>query len=259
MNPEEMRQTLEKFQLICADILEISKTASKNNKSLSGDNFYSKKFHQAIVEISKLELAMDSILALLPLDTADSANFRKAIDTLKSAQTKMSDKNEARRVISLICGAKLPTLIDSLTANPIPLTEQVLPLAVVNGTREYLKQLVVQMNGCYEHQWYDACSVMMRKFVEILIIESYEAKGKEQAIKDKNGDYLLLSDLVDRLIQDSSWNLGREPKRVLPKVKSLGDRSAHKRYYLSTKADVDNILSGFRVLADELLHLANYK
>jgi hypothetical protein len=145
------------------------------------------------------------------------------------------------------------------TADPTPKTERVLPHSVVKTTRGYIEKVVLQANGCYERQWFDACSVMIRKLVEILIIESYEATGKDADIKGSNGDFLMLRDLISRMLKDASWNLSRESKRFLPDIKSLGDRSAHNRRYIATKDDVDKVIPGLRVIADDLLHLANLK
>ena len=40
------------------------------------------------------------------------------------------------------------------------------------------------MNGCYSSEWYDASAVMMRRLVEIAIIEAFEKKGVAHKIKD---------------------------------------------------------------------------
>jgi len=100
---------------------------------------------------------------------------------------------------------------------------------------------------------------MIRKFVEILIIEVYEAQHKASDIKGGNGDFFMLGDLVSSILKETSWNLSRETKRVLPEIKSLGDRSAHNRRYIAKKADVDKVIPGLRVLADDLLHLGKLK
>jgi len=143
--------------------------------------------------------------------------------------------------------------------NPTPKTELVLPHSVVEGTRGYLQTVIQQANGCYEHQWFDACAVMIRKFAEILIIEIYEAHGRAGEIKDRQGDFLMLRDLVSMIIADTAWSLSRETKKVLPVIKSLGDRSAHNRRYLAKQDDVDKVIPGLRVLTDDLLHLTNLK
>src|SRR5262249_45522784 len=134
-----------------------------------------------------------------------------------------------------------------------PATEHVLPFEVVKGTRGYLEQIVNQANGCYEKGWYDACSVMVRKLVEVLIIAVYEKKGEVEAIK-KDGNFLMLSGLTDDILTRAAWNLGRETKAALPQLKSLGDRSAHNRHYMARKADVDKVLPALRVAVEDLLH-----
>jgi hypothetical protein len=136
-----------------------------------------------------------------------------------------------------------------------PATEHVLPLDVVRGTRKYLEQIVNQANGCYEKGFYDPCSVMVRKLIEVLIIAVFEAKGEAAAIK-KDDNFLMLSGLVDAILSRTDWNLGRETKTALPLLKSLGDRSAHNRHYLARKADVERMLPGLRVVVEDLLHHA---
>jgi hypothetical protein len=100
---------------------------------------------------------------------------------------------------------------------------------------------------------------MIRKFIEVIIIEVYEAHGKAAEIKDGGGDFLTLRDLITKILTQTYWSLGRETKKELPNVKSLGDRSAHGRRYLATKQDVDKLIPGLRVVVDDLLHLANLK
>jgi len=69
----------------------------------------------------------------------------------------------------------------------------------------------------------------------------------------------MLRDLVSRILTQTHWNLSRETKRELPNIKSLGDRSAHNRRFIATKPDVDKVIPGLRVIADDLLHLAKLK
>jgi hypothetical protein len=100
---------------------------------------------------------------------------------------------------------------------------------------------------------------MIRKLVEILIIETYEAHKREVEIKDNNGEYFMLGSLVDAVLKATYWNLARESKSTLPKAKALGDRSAHNRRYVATVADVNAVIPGLRVLVDDLLHIAGLK
>lgn len=134
-----------------------------------------------------------------------------------------------------------------------PATEHVLPLDVIKNTRKYFEQIVNQANGCYEKGWFDACSVMVRKLIEVLIIAVFEAKGEAAAIK-KDDNFLMLSGLVDAILARTDWNLGRETKVALPRLKTLGDRSAHNRHYMARKADLDKVLPDLRVAVEDLLY-----
>ena len=159
--------------------------------------------------------------------------------------------------MKMTCETVVLPAVGKLSANPVPETEQVLPLDLVRPTRrKYIERVVVQANGCYERQWYDACSVMMRRLVETLIIEMYEAKGIENGIKNHAGDFMMLSGLIDAVLADQSSNLGRDVKKTLPEIKTLGDWSAHARRYTATKQDLDKVLPGFRRIVEEFLHLA---
>ncbi len=148
------------------------------------------------------------------------------------------------------------------TVDHIPKTESVLPLAVVQDTgRTYLVRIILQANGCYERGWYDACAVMMRRFMETMIIEVYEAHGKAADIKDSSGNFLMLRDLLNKFQNDSTWNLQRDTKRLISEVKALGDSSAHARRFIAIKDDTDKLLQNnrYRVAAEDLLHLAKLK
>jgi len=61
---------------------------------------------------------------------------------------------------------------------------ELFPMEIVEGTRNYIEKLATQANGCYQKGWYDACAVMVRRLIEILIIDSFDAKGKLSDIRE---------------------------------------------------------------------------
>jgi len=138
-------------------------------------------------------------------------------------------------------------------------TEQVIIFALVRDTRGYIERIVHQINGSYHGGWYDACAVMIRRLIETLIIEVFEAHGIANKIKDSRGDFFYLGDLIDRLLNESSWNLGRNAKRSLPKMKDVGDKSAHSRRYIAHRQDIDRLKDDLRTVVQELLYLSNLK
>jgi hypothetical protein len=140
-----------------------------------------------------------------------------------------------------------------------PANEFILPHAMVRGTRGYIERVVNQINGCYEKGWFDGCTVMMRRLVETLIIECFEHNKIDDRIKNASGDFLYLGDLIEKTLQESAWNLGRNTKQGLPRLKNIGDQSAHSRRYNAHREDVDKISGDFRVVCEELLYIAGLK
>jgi len=137
--------------------------------------------------------------------------------------------------------------------------EFILPFAMVRGTRGYIEKVVNQINGCYEKGWFDGCTVMMRRLIETLIIECFEHHKIENKIKNAAGDFFYLGDLIDRVLEEKSWNLGRNTKQGLPRLKNLGDQSAHNRRYNAHREDVDKVSTDFRVACEELLYVSGLK
>lgn len=137
--------------------------------------------------------------------------------------------------------------------------EMVFPHALVKGTRDYIEKVAYQINGSYASGWYDACAVMLRRLIEMLIIETFESHDIEAKIKDENGNYLYLGNLITRTLNEPSWNLGRIAKRALPRLKALGDQSAHSRRFIAHREDIDKVLPDIRSVIQELIYLAELK
>jgi hypothetical protein len=255
---EQYVNALENFQAVSEEILELSKTAERNKKSLTGSNFYGDKFRSLQLSALNCKAAIGGLFDYVnSLQHTDKEQVLHLMEQITSPQISFVVRRNALHDFKVLAQTKLlPSLQNSQQS--LPKTQQVLSLSVVADTRGYISKITIQMNGCYEHGWYDACSVMMRKLIEILIIECYESENISSQIKDTDGNFLMLSGLVDKILS-SHWNLGRETKKALPEIKTLGDRSAHTRRCMSTKQDIDKILSGFRVAVDELLHLAKLK
>jgi hypothetical protein len=140
----------------------------------------------------------------------------------------------------------------------LPESEQVIAHSLVRNTRGYIEKIAYQINGTYEHGWYDACAVMIRRLVETLIIEAFEKHGIANKIQN-NGDFLFLRDLITATLNEPAWNLGRNTKQALPKLKDVGDRSAHSRRFVAHRSDIAKITSDLRIVVQELIYLAGLK
>lgn len=140
-----------------------------------------------------------------------------------------------------------------------PESEQVVAFSLVRSTRGYIEKVVDQINGSYEQGWYDACAVMIRRLIETLIIETYEKHTIAQKIQKPNGDFLYLSDLIDCILSETTWNLGRNTKTALPRLKSIGDLAAHARRYNTHRQDINKIINDLRIVVQELVYLSGLK
>jgi hypothetical protein len=131
--------------------------------------------------------------------------------------------------------------------------------SLVRGTRGYIERITNQINGAYENGWYDACAVLLRRLLETLIIESFEAHGIAGSIKNVAGDFFYLRDLVGKLQKETAWNLSRNAKQALPKLKDIGDKSAHSRRFVAQRGDIQPLISDIRTVVQELLFISKLK
>jgi hypothetical protein len=144
---------------------------------------------------------------------------------------------------------------DGLAAIEQPVVQFIL----VRGTRNYLEKIVHQINGSYSNGLYDACAVMIRRLIETLIIEVFEENHIADKIKDGNDDFYFLSGLIPAILNERTWNLGRQSKKALPKLKDIGDKSAHSRRYIALRTDIDEIKPYLRDVIQELVSIAGLK
>jgi len=138
-------------------------------------------------------------------------------------------------------------------------SQQVLPRSLFRGTRGYIEKVANQINGCYEKGWFDAAAVMVRRLLETLIIECFENHDISHNIKSSSGDFYFLRDLIGIFLQENTWNVGRNTKKTLPKLKDIGDKSAHSRRYVAKRWDLDKIRVELRDVAEELLYISDLK
>ena len=99
----------------------------------------------------------------------------------------------------------------------------------------------------------------MRKLVETLIIECFERYGIDLEIKDPNGVFFYLSDLIPKYLASSKWNASRNISTSLTSVKKYGDLSAHNRRFLAKKGDIDSFKFELRQALQEIILTIDYQ
>lgn len=136
----------------------------------------------------------------------------------------------------------------------VPNSHHVIMSSLTRGSRSYIVSIANQINGAYENGWYDACAVMIRRFVETFLIETFERHGAAQKIKlSGSGDYMFLRDMINVTLTETAWNPSRNLKAALPRLKDVGDKSAHNRYFVARRGDIQPLLGDIRTVVQELM------
>lgn len=177
---------------------------------------------------------------------------------------KFSKKGKSQKFIKSSNGylleRKKKQEIDILANNkPLPkASNDLYPQSLLDNTRGYLVKTGEQASICYDIGLFDASLVMIRKLLETLIIECFERHGIESKIKGRDGHYFFLSDLVTKFLSETKWSVNRNTSKSLPKIKSLGDLSAHNRRFSAKKPDIDKIKDDLRIVIQDLILLIDY-
>ncbi len=225
--------------------LKTDKMARRHSKSLRGDNHYGNKLAELRAD------ATSAYRQLVARSAGDSSALAELIEAVFSPDTTRVRRLEATRELAV---ALRTTWEEAPAAAP---SVDLFPLAIlVQAKRGYLVTVGRQMNGSFEAGWFDACAVMMRKLLEICLIEAFEANNIAAKIKDANGDYFQLTDLITAALAETAWTLSRNAKKYLPQLRDVGHQSAHGRYYHARKEDIERIRPGCRIVIEEFLHHA---
>jgi hypothetical protein len=218
--------------------------ARKHSKSLRGDNHYGNKLAELRAD------ATSAYRQLVARSAGDSTALAELIEAVFSPDTSRDRRLEAARELSV-------SLRTTWEAPTTAASGDLFPLAIlVQANRGYLVTVGRQMNGSFEAGWFDACAVMMRKLLEISLIEAFEGKKIAAKIKDANGDYFQLTDLITAALAETAWTLSRNTKKYLPRLRDVGHQSAHGRYYHARIEDIEQIRPWCRVVIEEFLHHA---
>lgn len=256
MDGARAKQLVEALIVGVDELHRIAKTATRGRQKLTGDGPYAVRFHDEVVKITKVENLLAPVLPAV--SGLDHAAFTAHIAIAKATSSTVAARDEACKNVRLIARAEIIPNLGNLSSPTQPASEPVLAAAVLASAPSYLKRTLLQANGTYEKRWFDASSVMIRKLVENLIIDVYE-KHQKQAEIQKDGEYLMLSGLINAILAQTHWPLQRETKQSLPLIKKIGDRAAHNRRYEAGRQDIDQISPGLRATVDDLLHLAGHK
>jgi hypothetical protein len=189
--------------------------------------------------------------------SANSAGEATAIAELIDAVFSPSTNKKGRQTAVRELSHSLRTIWKQASSGSTAPGNELFPLTIITRTkRGYLATIAHQMNGCMREGWFDACAVMMRRLLKAVIIEAYEHHSIADRIKDGSGNYVQLTALIDVALNEPKIPLSRHVKNALPKLRNVGHRSAHGRFFTAQKGDIDNVKDGVRLTIEEFLHHA---
>lgn len=142
-------------------------------------------------------------------------------------------------------------------AEEISSDDSILPEVLLQETkRPYLIKLAQQINACYENNLFDACSLMMRRLLEVLLIHAFENVGIDDDVKDAEGNYQNLKTLINKAISRPEVNISSDVKKDIDKFRELGNLSAHRVKYNCRRADIRTSKLEYRATIEELLYVS---
>ena len=125
---------------------------------------------------------------------------KQVLSTIKSLQESIS-------------GIVLPAEITA------PIDQPVLPHSLFRETRGYIEKVVYQINRSYSSTCFDSCAVMIRRLIEILIIEAFEHHGCSKKIQNANGEYFFLERLISATLSGEKVESWKEYQKCIAKIK----------------------------------------
>lgn len=135
--------------------------------------------------------------------------------------------------------------------------DNVIPFEIYKGTHGYIERIADQINKAFHFGIYDGCLVLMRRFIETLLILSFIKLGIEEEIKDQDSSFFKLAKIINKAEKCKPLALTFNSKKSLKVFKVGGDLSAHNPYFCARKKDIINIHLQYRALIEELLHKAD--
>lgn len=133
--------------------------------------------------------------------------------------------------------------------------DSILPeILLKESRRPYLIKLAQQINSSYENNLFDACSLMMRRLLEVLLIHCFESAGIESDVKDDDGNYKNLKTLINTAISRPEIKISNDVKKDMDKFRELGNLSAHRVKYNCRRDDIRVVKLEFRAVVEELLY-----
>jgi hypothetical protein len=248
---------LQGFISALGELEKAAKMARKHRLTLVAENYYALKARSALTVLKR-----DFTVLRAEYPPSRSPEVSKEIDILAGLVAGLSLERGAGAVLKSVgeirfhVEAELAATLQLMANDRWPGSVVFLPPEIVPPS--VYRKILEEINRCHNACCYNGCAALMRRLVESLIIEAFEAYGLEGNIRGSGGEYLELKALIGKAVAEPKLKLSRNTKNALPNLKLLGDLSAHSRKHFTLAGDLEKWHSDARITLQELAsHLQN--
>jgi hypothetical protein len=121
------------------------------------------------------------------------------------------------------------------------------------GKDRYLRDITIEINTTFRNGAYNACSVLLRRLLETLLIKAHTRNRTTELAQNEAGEFYHLTKLIDDVTTNRLFNLSRNAYEAMPALKNIGDWGAHNPNILVRVTDLENIKLDARLCFEELL------
>lgn len=207
------------------------------------------------------EFTIDDILDIFEELHFSRPNLSRLKKNIKASKEIVRGKSNDHHKLHAKTITRLDSEIPQLDnkSEEIVSEDTILPESLFVPSRGYIESLSRQINASYENNIFDGCAVLMRRLLEILLIQSYEHLSIEVEIKDTVGNYKMLNHIVANAKTNKQLGLSRNSKEVIEEFRVVGNFSAHKIFYNAKRKDISKIATDYRATIEELLYKSGIK
>lgn len=226
------------------------RTAKKHGFNVAAHSFYRGKTLQSIATLHKeLNVCKRSLGAdpagIMASHIVDIENLVKQLNLQLSPAEALPLIEKIQFVIESDFAAEWQARqTEGVSATTPFLCEEIVPQGIY-------RKILQEVNKSFRAECYNGCAGMVRRLVESLIVDAFEAHRIEDKIKS-DGEYQELKALIGKAIAEPALKLSRNTKAALPKLKFFGDLGLHGRKHLVRKDDLDKLHVEIRVSLEDL-------
>lgn len=134
----------------------------------------------------------------------------------------------------------------------IKINDMIIPNDLISPASDRIRSLAWQVNNAYKMETFDACSLMMRRLLNVLIILMYKKHNSAKRLKSGKY-YLTLEQVVEDIKRYNPFGVSLHTIKEMEEFASICDNSVHGLFDNCTQEDIDKNQSLYRFILFDIL------